>query len=130
MADANFYGSIPGGLKAGAAITLRRFVKVDSSAAKQCIQAAAGTDMPIGVALQTVATGNDTPIQSFGIAQVEAGAAVALGVQVAADASGRAVTVATGNTPGGIALEAAGAAGDIIAVLLHGGPNLTGPTTP
>ena len=60
-----------------------------------------------------------------GIAFVEAGAAIAIGVLVTTDASGRGVTAApaagVNNRHVGIALDAAVAAGDIIRVLLSPG---------
>ena len=59
-----------------------------------------------------------------GVSKVVAAAAIAKGALVASDASGKAVTAATGNRVLGIALEAATANNDIIAVnlRLQGGP--------
>lgn len=64
----------------------------------------------------------DTQIGSLGISGVSkviAGAAVTRFDNIASDASGRAVTAASGNYSQGMALEAATAAGQIIAVLLR-----------
>lgn len=129
MADQNLLGTAPHTLIAGAAITGNRFVKLDTTAG-QCVPSAAGTDVTIGVALVGKAVGESVEIQSFGKAKVTAGAAIALGAQVTSDASARAVTVATGNVSLGVALQAAGAAGDIIEVLLTPLPNLNGPVNP
>jgi len=54
-----------------------------------------------------------------GVTKMVAGAAVALGANVSPDANGEAITSVTGATVAGRALEAAGAQGDIIAVLLN-----------
>lgn len=54
-----------------------------------------------------------------GIAMVKAGAATTAGSDLASDASGRVVDVTTGDIVVGICLEAAGAANDIIPVLLR-----------
>lgn len=131
MADSNLQNVGPNSLKTGSGgITKNRFVKQDTSAAKQIVQSAAGTDRHMGVALETTLAGAQCTYQNFGRAKVEAGAAVAIGDQITADSVGRGVTVATGDRPGALALEAAGAAGEVIECELHGGPNLDGKTTP
>lgn len=130
MADANFQDIAPLTFAAGATIAINRFVKQDTTADRQVIQGSAGTSLIIGVSLEAGST-TITPIavQTNGIAKVTAGAAVARGALVASDATGRAVTAATGDTTAGLALMAAGAAGDVIEVLLNG-INSNGPTTP
>lgn len=55
----------------------------------------------------------------LGTAEVVAGAAVATGAMVTSDATGRAITAATGNAVNGTAMNAAAAAGDVIEVRLH-----------
>lgn len=57
-------------------------------------------------------------LQKVGVSKVVAGAAVVAGVEVASDASGRAVTAATGNRVNGIALSGCSNAGEIISVAL------------
>lgn len=54
-----------------------------------------------------------------GVSKVEAGAVVVRGANVMSDASGRAITATATNFSQGIALEAATAAGKLIAVLLR-----------
>jgi len=125
MSESNYAGTEPIALLAGAAIVRRRFLKL--SAAMTVINTAAGTDPAIGLAIETQNTvGASVPFQSYGIAQVEAGAAIAFGAQVTSDASGRATTVAAGNTTYGIALSVAAAAGEMVMVLLCL-PNGNGP---
>jgi len=66
------------------------------------------------------AAGKPTGVMVGGVAKVAAGAAVAAGASVQSDATGRAITAAAADYVQGIALEAATAAGDLIAVLLQG----------
>ena len=128
MADSNLIGTSPLSFKAGATVNINRFVKLNTTAG-EVIQGAAGTDIVIGVAALGGAAADNIPVQMAGKAKVTAGAAVALNAQVTSDATGRAVTVATGNTAAGLALQAAGAAGDVIEVLLAT-PNVPGPVVP
>lgn len=109
---------------AGAAINA--FTLVKFSAADTVVTAAAATDAIIGVTNEVSPAINERcDVIVEGIAFVTAGAAVGLGALVTADASGRAVTAApaagTNNRIIGIAFEAAGAAGDVIRVLLTPG---------
>lgn len=98
-----------------------RFVVVNGSG--QIAQAGAGV-RATGV-LQSPAAANDAAeVMVSGVSKVEAGAAITEGDDVTPDASGRAITAAaaSGNTIVGTALESAGAAGEVIAVLLgYGG---------
>lgn len=108
-------------LTAGAALTNKRLVKI-GAADRTVIPAAAATDTPFGVAEFDAASGDTATIQVDGVAFVEAGAIVSRGDKITSDASGRGVTAApaagTNNGVIGIALQAAGAAGDWIEVLL------------
>lgn len=103
---------------AGGAIPACTLVKL--SAADTVAAAAAATDPIIGVSGElTVIAGERVDVALAGIASVVAGASVALGAPVTADAAGRAVTASGGGKRAvGIALDAAGNAGDIIRVLL------------
>lgn len=109
---------------AGGTIAPYRLVKF--SAAETVVQSAAVGDFHVGVNTDlTAASGERVEVVTHGIAYVEAGAAVTVGVLVTSDASGRGVAAApaagTNNRIIGIAMEAAAAAGDIIRVLLSPG---------
>ena len=109
---------------AGAAINAYRICKF--SAAETVTLAAAATDLLIGVNNDVApALGERCDVVMLGIAFVEAGAAVSLGVMLTSDAVGRAITAAPGagvnNRVIGLALESAAAAGDVIRVLLEPG---------
>lgn len=128
MAFENYSDSDIIKLKAGAAVTAHRAVKI--SAADTCIQSAAIADGAIGVALVTAASGEWFPVQVRGVAKLEAAAAISAGdeVMVQAAAGDGSIDVAAGATAKsiGVALEAATADGDLIAVLLNT-PSLKGP---
>ena len=81
--------------------------------------AQAGADAnTLGVARAPAAAGEIIPVDVLGVAIVEAGAAVAANATVKADSSGRAITWVTSGAKIGLALDAAGAAGAMIRVLL------------
>lgn len=109
---------------AGGAINPYRIVRIAS--AETVEQAAAVANTMIGVNTDLAIVANErVEVAVQGIAFVEAGAAIAIGVLVTTDASGRGVTAApaagVNNRHVGIALDAAVAAGDIIRVLLSPG---------
>lgn len=97
---------------AGGVIAVNRFVTPAG--------AQAGADAnTLGVAaLAAAASGDKIPVTVLGTEVVEAGAAVAAGATIKSDASGRAITWVTSGAKVGIALEAAGGAGEFIEVLL------------
>ncbi len=65
------------------------------------------------------AAGDLVPVDVQGTAIAEAGAAITLDAPLMLDATGRVVPLAgTGKTPVGVAMEAAGAAGALVEVLL------------
>jgi len=72
----------------------------------------------LGVARVGASSGDKIPVDALGTAVVEAGAAVSLGATLKSDSSGRAITWVTSGARVGIALSAAGAAGDMIECLL------------
>lgn len=92
------------------------FVAINSSSQA----AVAGAGVAVDGVLQNNpdAQGKAASIMRDGISKVRAGAAVAAGALVASNASGQAVTAATGNVVAGKALSAAGAANEVISVLL------------
>lgn len=110
---------------AEAAITKHRIVKF-GAANGQVLQAAAVGDAMFGAAAELdVAINDRVDVQVAGIAEIEAGAAIALGALVTSDAVGRAVAAApvagTNNRIIGTAMTDALALGDIIPVLLAPG---------
>lgn len=102
---------------AEAAVLPYRVVKF-GTADGQVIQAAAAADASVGVAdnLGQTDAGYRVDIILNGIAEAEAGAAVARGARLTADASGRVIAAASGNIVIGVAMAAAGAAGEIIPI--------------
>jgi predicted RecA/RadA family phage recombinase len=111
-----------GGDAAGA-MTKHRFAKLDA-ATETYAQTTASTDMSIGVNLFDVSTtdiskGHGCSIQMEGIAEMEAGGAIARGGLVMSDASGRAIAgTGAGNVILGVAMEAVSGAGNRVPVRL------------
>jgi hypothetical protein len=108
----------------GAAISARRIVKWDSSDST-VIQAAAATDLAIGVAdLGCTASGDRLDIIHAGIVPVEFGGTVTRGQAVTADGTGKAVAAApsagTNNRIIGFAMASA-VSGDVALVLIAPG---------
>lgn len=108
---------------AGGAITANRLVKADSTAG-QVIVTTAITDRILGVALKTVASGEQVEVMlgSGMTAKVTASDAVSLGAEVMPTASGagKCVTAAGATAVScGIALSASAADGEVIEVLLR-----------
>ena len=104
--------------KAGAAITdcRNRILKYDSNG--DVVLAAAGTDIPLGIAIieagcnditgaesGKVSIGDDVDIQVKDIGYVMAGVAITKGQEIAAGANGLAAVAAAGNYVLGIALS-------------------------
>lgn len=116
----NFEGSTPNSWIAGGSITANRLVKQDTTE-NQVIATAAITDEPIGVSLGTYASADVGEFQTTGVARLEAAAAISLGAEVMPDGGGGGkIATAAGATAQsiGIALQAAGGAGEIIKVKL------------
>ena len=81
--------------------------------------ALAGADVnTLGVAQFAAVAADKLAVDVLGTVVVEAGAAVSAGATVKSDSTGRAITWATSGAKVGLALEAAGAAGNMIEVLL------------
>lgn len=72
----------------------------------------------LGVARTGGASGEKVTLDVIGTAVVEAGAAITAGDTLKVDSSGRGITWATSGAKVGLALEAAGGAGELIEVLL------------
>ncbi len=102
-----------------------RFAKL--SAARTLAVCAAATDKPLGVIqnkpVGTAGSPQPVDLMVTGVTKLVAGAAVAAGDDLTADATGRAITaVAAGgaNRSYGVALEAAAGAGVVFEALLPG----------
>lgn len=81
--------------------------------------AQAGADANVlGVTRVAAVSGDKIPVDVLGTTMVEAGAAVAVNATLKSDGSGRAITWASSGAKVALALMAAGAAGDMIEVLL------------
>lgn len=111
---------------AEAAVLPYRVVKF-GTADGQVVQAAAAADASFGVAdnLGQGTAGARVDVAVDGIAEAEAGAAVARGALVSVDSSGRVITAAASAGANvrviGVAMSAAGAAGEIILVSIKPG---------
>ncbi|MBN3006382.1 DUF2190 family protein [Chromobacterium alkanivorans] len=70
----------------------------------------------LGTAEANTDIGEQAPVNTHGILQVEAGAVIAAGAEVESDANGKAITKAAG-IGNGFALDAASASGDIIRIV-------------
>lgn len=93
-----------------------RYVKVSGSGTVTIC--AAASDVPLGILQNKPKAGEAADVMVTGISKLAAGAAVAAGAEVGSDATGRGIAGATGTRVMGQALEAASAAGQIIAVAL------------
>lgn len=86
---------------------------------------AAVTDVPMGVVERAAKSGMPVNVIIGGTAKIRAGAALAtIGVPVTTDNAGRAVAAAAGDGAIGILLSTAGAANEIVEVLLA--PSISG----
>jgi hypothetical protein len=94
-----------------------KFAKVTGANAVNI--ATAGTDVVIGVIQNKPTSGQAVEVETQGTTKVVAGAAISAGAAVMPDASGRAVTATSTNKIQGVALEAAGGAGELVTVLLR-----------
>lgn len=128
MANSNSQGVEAIGFVAGGTIGVNRLVKLDSTAG-QVVVTSAITDVAIGTALNSASSGELVAVQPFGRAKAVASDAISLGAQLmpTASGSGKVVTAAGATALScGIALQAAGADGDVIEILLAV-PNVNGP---
>lgn len=81
--------------------------------------AQAGADaVVLGSARTAGSTGDTVSVDTIGTTTIETGAAVADGATLKSDANGRVITWASSGAKVGVALQAAGAAGQLIEVLL------------
>lgn len=115
--------------EAGATITKNRVVAVNSSG-KLIHPATNDSNYPVGIAMEGGVSGASIPVIVNGVARVEAAAAIAAGAPVCVDIGAgtgtiddativNAVTNVFFHFLVGVALEAAGAAGEVISVLIQ-----------
>lgn len=90
-------------------LSAQRFVGFDGGVCAEGAKA-------LGVAEVDTGSDNMAPANVLGVILVEAGAAIAAGVEVQADSQGRAITKAAG-AANGIAWDTAAAAGDLIRIV-------------
>lgn len=107
------------------AVALTRFRGVKLTAnAEEVTAIAASTDIcegiaQFGVTSAEITAGKGASVRVIGISECEAGAAIARGAEVMMDTVGRVITATgAGNRAMGVALQAAGASGNRIAVRL------------
>ena len=92
-----------------------RAVKDDGTG--KMVLAGAG-ELVIGVCQNNPGTGQTGTYMSEGVSKMVCAGSIAIGAKVASDASGNATVAGSGDHPIGIALEASGGSGEIIAVKL------------
>jgi hypothetical protein len=115
---------VPTTFVAEGAVVLNRFVKL-GTVEEGVVAVAAVTDRAIGVAVESAdpATGNSGasvwPLSDGAIVPIEAAAAISLNAQVAPSANGRGQTAVATQFVCGVALKAAGGAGEIIPMLVR-----------
>lgn len=102
---------------AGADLSAKLFYlcKVDTD---EDIILAGDGEAVLGVIREAAASGSPVSVQVAGFAKVIAGATFNAGVKVASDSDGKAVLATSGEYAFGMAMQAAGAANEIVTVLL------------
>jgi hypothetical protein len=126
MANENFLGRQPTSFTAGGTISKGNVVMLNGTTSKSVVRTTAITDMVIGVALNDAVSGDRIDVLTIGpVVKMLAAAAIACNAEVMphGTTNGR-VDDAAGATARsiGVALEAAGADGDMIEVMLTGCP--------
>lgn len=105
--------------QAAADLSGKQYHLVRISAANKCNMASDAADYALGGVLHNKPeSGEAATIIAAGPARVMAGAAITAGKHIMTNGSGRAITVTSGNMSCGKALDAAGADGDIIDILV------------
>jgi hypothetical protein len=116
----NNLGIAPMSFIAGEAITANKCVKLHT-AEGQVVHTTAITESVIGVALDTVASGEEVSVQLVGVVKCTASGAVTLGDEVMPTASGagKSVTIGGATAKGfGVALQDAAGDGALYSVLI------------
>lgn len=110
-------GNLNGNHVANADLTGAQYTAVVVNASGKIAVVGAGLSI-LGVLQNKPNTDQAAQVMVDGVSKFRAGAAVAIGAKVMADATGRAITATATNQGLGIALTAAAAANDVISVQL------------
>lgn len=105
-------------LEASANLSTSQYLFVDLGATGIAVVSTSGAKAVGVLQDKPAALGRAACVQYDGVTKVKAGAVVAVGADIMSNGSGQAITATTGKVSQGTALEAATAAGDLIAVLL------------
>ncbi|HEV8642067.1 MAG TPA: capsid cement protein [Methylomirabilota bacterium] len=107
-------------LIAAADLSASQYTLVRLSAARACNVASLATDSAlVGVLQNKPKSGENATVGYLGKTKVVAGAAITVGAILSTDSSGHAITVVSGAVAFGRALEAAGAADQIITAIMY-----------
>ena len=114
-----------GALTAGADLSSSQFLFVKMhTTANQVVACSADAEVYLGVLQNKPASGSEARVMTTGVTKVVASAAIAVGDAVGTASNGKAKTIEVvtggdvGDYFGGVALEAASAADEVISVLL------------
>lgn len=121
MATGNFgwYATLPG-FVASSSLASSQWCPVKlSSTAGYVTACTANTDVALGILMNNPGTGEVAEIAVLGVVKAKAEAAVNAGSYVCPSTTGRVVTTTDANDDVlGVAVEAAGAAGDLVTIIL------------
>lgn len=101
---------------AAADLSTKQFYAVKLTAARAVNLASANTDSIYGILQNKPKSGEAADVGIFGISKAVAGAAISAGAALMSDTAGKLITQTSTNPKVAIALEAAGAADQIITV--------------
>lgn len=108
-----------GTVDAGADLTAKQFHCVKLNGSGKFVSGSASGEKIVGILQNKPDSGEVADVMINGVSKAVAGAAIAAGAQIMANASGRVITAATtGSTIIGWALDAASADGEIISIIL------------
>ncbi len=115
MATENIVQVLP--FKAGADLSTKQYYFVKQDASGSIVLCGAG-EAAIGSLKDDPTIGETGTVVVLGVGKVKAGAAFGIGANLTSDAAGRAVTAGASDAVNGISLAAAGAANEIVSVLM------------
>lgn len=114
-------GDITRAAAADYSAAIEQYKIVRATSATQVTTTTAATQIPLGILQNRPASGQaaEVRVNSGSTSKVVCGAAVAAGVEVMSDGSGRAITATTTNEVVGIALSATSNANELLDVLIR-----------